>query len=207
MTVEGGDLTVDFAGSGAQSKGGINMTPSFRDSYTHLAIRCFLDPSIPQNHGCFAPVKIMAPEGTVLNPRRNAAVAGRSPVISRVVDAVMGCLAQAMPARAMAGYGGCNAQPVISGADPATERFFIFLDSNWGGLGGRAARDGVSCLSFPQNVGNHPVEVSRAVTRSESRATNSAAIRRGRAAFAAASAPSRTTAFSRPSSFRFLATG
>ena len=159
MTVEGGDLTVDFAGSGAQSKGGINMTPSFRDSYTHLAIRCFLDPSIPQNHGCFAPVKIMAPEGTVLNPRRNAAVAGRSPVISRVVDAVMGCLAQAMPARAMAGYGGCNAQPVISGADPATERFFIFLDSNWGGLGGRAARDGVSCLSFPQNVGNHPVEV------------------------------------------------
>ena len=58
VTVEGSSLTVDFAGSGPQTKGGINMTPSFRDSYTHLAIRCYLDPDIPQNQGCFAPVTI-----------------------------------------------------------------------------------------------------------------------------------------------------
>ena len=159
VSVTGSELTVDFAGSSEQTQGGINMTPSFRDSYTHLAIRCYLDPDIPQNQGCFAPVAITAPEGTIVNPRRTAAVAGRSPVISRVVDVVMGCLAQALPERAVAGYGGCNAQPVISGHDPETQRFFIFLDSNWGGLGGRAAKDGVTCLSFPQNVGNHPVEV------------------------------------------------
>ncbi len=159
VRVSGSDLTVDFAGTSPQTKGGINMTPSFRDSYTNLAIRCCLDPDIPQNQGCFGPITITAPEGTILNPRRTAAVAGRSPVISRVVDVVMACLGQAMPGRAVAGYGGCNAQPVISGIDPATRRFFIFLDSNWGGLGGRAAKDGVTCLSFPQNVGNHPVEV------------------------------------------------
>jgi N-methylhydantoinase B len=159
LTVAAGELTVDFAGSSPQTRGGINMTPSFRDSYTHLAIRCYLDPDIPQNQGCFAPVTITAPEGTIVNPRRTAAVAGRSPVISRVVDVVMACLAQALPQRAVAGYGGCNAQPVISGTDPATRRYFIFLDSNWGGLGARAGKDGVTCLSFPQNVGNHPVEV------------------------------------------------
>jgi N-methylhydantoinase B len=159
VTVAGGELTVDFTGSSPQTRGGINMTPSFRDSYTHLAIRCYLDPDIPQNQGCFAPVTITAPEGTIVNPRRTAAVAGRSPVISRVVDVVMACLAQALPERAVAGYGGCNAQPVISGTDPATHRYFIFLDSNWGGLGARATKDGVTCLSFPQNVGNHPVEV------------------------------------------------
>ena len=159
VTVKDSDLTVDFTGSGPQTKGGINMTPSFRDSYTHLAIRCYLDPEIPQNQGCFAPVTITAPEGTIVNPRRTAAVAGRSPMISRVVDVVMACLAQAMPERAVAGYGGCNAQPVISGISPATGRLFIFLDSNWGGLGGRAGRDGVTCLSFPQNVGNHPIEI------------------------------------------------
>src|SRR5688500_3234720 len=135
------------------------MTPSFRDSYTHLAIRCYLDPDIPQNHGCFTPVTITAPEGTIVSPRRTAAVAGRSPMISRVVDVVMGCLAQALPGRAIAGYGGCNAQPVISGTDPVTGRFFIFLDSNWGGLGGTARGDGETCLSFPQNIGNHPVEI------------------------------------------------
>jgi N-methylhydantoinase B len=80
-------------------------------------------------------------------------------MISRVVDVVMGCLAQALPGRAIAGYGGCNAQPVISGTDPATGRFFIFLDSNWGGLGGTARGDGETCLSFPQNIGNHPIEI------------------------------------------------
>ncbi len=159
VKVSGSELKVDFTGSSPQTKGGINMTPSFRDSYVHLAIRCCLDPAIPQNQGCFAPITITAPEGTIVNPGRTAAVAGRSPVISRVVDVVMASLAQAMPERAVAGYGGCNAQPVISGTDPATDRFFIFLDTNWGGLGGRAASDGVSCLSFPQNVGNHPVEV------------------------------------------------
>ncbi len=159
VTVQGTNLHVDFAGSARQVKGGINMTPSFRDSYTHLAIRCYLDPDIPQNHGCFAPITITAPEGTLLNPQRTAAVAGRSPVISRVVDAVMGCLAQAVPDRAVAGYGGCNAQPVISGIHPGTGRFFIFLDSNWGGVGGQAKADGETCLSFPQNVGNHPIEI------------------------------------------------
>lgn len=159
VTVAGSDLRVDFDGSSPQTRGGINMTPSFRDSYTHLAIRCYLDPVIPQNQGCFTPVTITAPEGTIVNPGRTAAVAGRSPVISRVVDVVMACLAQALPERAVAGYGGCNAQPVISGKTPDKERFFIFLDSNWGGLGGRTGKDGVTCLSFPQNVGNHPVEV------------------------------------------------
>ena len=159
VTVAGSSLSVDFTGSGPQTKGGINMTPSFRDSYTHLAIRCYLDPDIPQNQGCFAPIRITAPEGTIVNPHRSAAVAGRSPVISRVVDVVMGCLAQALPQRAVAGYGGCNAQPVISGTDPSSGKYFILLDSSWGGLGGRAASDGVTCLSFPQNVGNHPVEV------------------------------------------------
>ena len=159
VTIAGDELAVDFAGSSPQTRGGINMTPSFRDSYTHLAIRCYLDPDIPQNQGCFAPITVTAPEGTLVSPRRTAAVAGRSPVISRVADVVMACLAQALPEHAVAGYGGCNAQPVISGTNPDTERYFIFLDSNWGGLGARATKDGISCLSFPQNVGNHPVEV------------------------------------------------
>jgi N-methylhydantoinase B len=159
VTVSGSNITVDFTDSSPQTSGGINMTPSFRDSYTQLAIRCYIDPSIPHNEGCFRPIKISAPEGTIVNPMRPAAVAGRSVMISRVVDVVMACMAQALPSRAVAGYGGCNAQPVISGIHPKTGKFFIFLDTNWGGLGGRSGKDGVTCLSFPQNIGNHPIEV------------------------------------------------
>jgi N-methylhydantoinase B len=162
VMVQGSDIAVDFTGSAPQVSGGINMTSSFRDSYVHLAVRCYVDSSIPHNEGCLLPVHISAPAGTIVNPVRPAAVAGRSVLISRVVDTVMACLAQAVPERAVAGYGGCNAQPVVSGTSPRTGRYFIFLDSNWGGLGGRSGRDGIDCLSFPQNVANHPIEVLEA---------------------------------------------
>jgi N-methylhydantoinase B len=80
-------------------------------------------------------------------------------MISRVVDVVLACMSQAIPERARAGYGGCNAQPVFSGHRPASGEPFIFLDTNWGGMGASATGDGASCLSFPQNVANHPIEL------------------------------------------------
>jgi N-methylhydantoinase B len=159
VTVHGDELTVDFTGSAPQARGGINMTPSFRDSYTHFAVRCCLDPTIPQNEGSFRPIHITAEPRTVVSPVRPAPVAGRSVMISRVVDVVLACLSQAVPARARAGYGGCNAQPVFSGRRADTGEPFIFLDSNWGGMGATAHEDGATCLSFPQNVANHPIEL------------------------------------------------
>jgi N-methylhydantoinase B len=161
VTVEGDELWVDFSESAPQARGGINMTPSFRDSYTHFAIRCCLDPSIPHNEGSFRPIHITARPGTIVSPIRPAPVAGRSVMISRVVDVVLASLSQAVPARARAGYGGCNAQPVVSGRRP-DGRDFIFLDTNWGGMGAGARQDGATCLSFPQNVANHPIEILEA---------------------------------------------
>lgn len=158
VAVAGEELTVDFSDSAPEARGGINMTPSFRDSYTHFAIRCCLDPAIPHNQGSFRPIRISARPGTVVSPIRPAPVAGRSVMISRVVDVVLACLSQAIPERARAGYGGCNAQPVFSGHRGSGEPF-IFLDTNWGGMGASASADGASCLSFPQNVANHPIEL------------------------------------------------
>jgi N-methylhydantoinase B len=159
VAVRGERIAIDFAGSSPQVRGGINMTPPFRDAYTHMAVRCFLDPAIPHNEGCLRPVRIIAPEGTVVNPRRPAAVAGRGEVIGRLVDVLIACLSQAVPARTMAGYGGNRAQPVFSGIQPRTGRPFIMMDTTWGGMGGRRGKDGATCLSFPQNVGNHSIEV------------------------------------------------
>ena len=158
VTVAGEELEVNFSESAPQARGGINMTPSFRDSYTHFAVRCCLDPAIPYNQGSFWPIKITARPGTVVSPIRPAPVAGRSVMISRVVDVVLACMSQAIPDRARAGYGGCNAQPVFSGQRLSGEPF-IFLDTNWGGMGAAATADGANCLSFPQNVANHPIEL------------------------------------------------
>src|ERR1700754_1921188 len=157
VTVAGEELRVDFSDSAPQAKGGINMTPAFRDSYTNFAIRCCLDPTIPHNEGSFRPIEISARPGTVVSPLRPAPVAGRSVMISRVVDVVFAALSQAVPARARAGYGGCNAQPVIS-VRREDGSPFIFLDTNWGGMGAGRDLDGATCLSFPQNVAHPPLE-------------------------------------------------
>lgn len=159
VTVRGEELCVDFSDSAPQARGGINMTPSFRDSYTHFAIRCCLSPEVPHNEGALRPVRILARPGTVVSPIRPAPVAGRSVMISRVVDVVLACLSQALPAHARAGYGGCNAQPVVSGRRAGSGDGFIFLDTNWGGMGASGTHDGATCLSFPQNVANHPIEI------------------------------------------------
>lgn len=159
LTVKGSDLYLDFEGSGPQCLGGINVTPSYRDAYSQMVIRCFTDPTIPQNEGCFLPVHVTAPLGSVLNPLYPAAVAGRHTCIPRLADVVAAVMSQAIRTRAMAGYGGMLGQPVFSSADANRGRRWMFFDNSHGGTGARANQDGVDCVSWPWNAANHPIEV------------------------------------------------
>lgn len=170
LTVAGSDLHLNFAGSGDQALGGINVTPSYRDAYTQMVIRCFTDPTIPTNEGCFLPVHVTAPGGSVLNPRYPAAVAGRHTCIPRLADVVASVMSQAVKTRAMAGYGGMLGQPVFASSDSGTGRRWMFFDNSHGGTGARATQDGVDCVSWPWNAANHPIEVleSMAPVRVES---------------------------------------
>ena len=159
VTIKGDSMVIDFAGTGPEAKGGINTTPPYRDAYTQMIVRCFTNPDIPTNEGCYIPVEIKAPAGSVLNPRYPAAVAGRVVCVPRLSDVVTAALSQAVPAKAMAGYGGMIGQPVVSGVDPRTGKPFIYMDNSHGGTGGRQGKDGVDCISWPYNGGNHSIEV------------------------------------------------
>ena len=159
LEVKGSDLYVDYEGSGEQTRGGINVTPSYRDAYTQMVVRCFTDPAIPQNEGCYRPVHITAPPGSVLNPTYPAAVAGRHTCIPRLADVVAAVMSQAVADMALAGYGGMLGQPVFSGADPQSGRTWMFMDNSHGGTGARANQDGVDCVSWPWNAANHMIEV------------------------------------------------
>jgi len=159
LEVKGSDLYVDYEGSGEQTRGGINVTPSYRDAYTQMVVRCFTDPAIPQNEGCYRPVHITAPPGSVLNPTYPAAVAGRHTCIPRLADVVAAVMSQAVADKALAGYGGMLGQPVFSGADPQSGRTWMFMDNSHGGTGARANQDGVDCVSWPWNAANHMIEV------------------------------------------------
>lgn len=163
ITVKGDHLWVDFAGSSPQAKGAINATLSFVKSSTYLTIRCALDHDVPNNAGVYRCITVTAPEGSILNPRMPAPVAARALTGYRVVDAVMGALAQIAPKKLMAAGEGGNTVVAIGGYHGAERRPFVFVDMINGAWGGRADKDGIEGITNPsQNMSNLPIETIEA---------------------------------------------
>jgi N-methylhydantoinase B len=159
MTVAGDHITVDFAGSSPQVKGAINSTLSFVKSATYLTIRCALDHDVPNNAGVYRCITVKAPKGSILNPEIPAAVAARALTGYRVVDTVMGALAQVVPDRVVAAGEGGNTVIAFGGSDPETREPFILVDMINGAWGGRSNDDGIEGVTNPsQNMSNMPVE-------------------------------------------------
>lgn len=159
ITVAGDHLNVDFAGSAPQVKGAINSTLSFVKSATYLTIRCALDQDVPNNAGIYRCITVTAPKGSILNPELPAAVAARALTGYRVVDTVMGALAQIVPERVIAAGEGGNTVIAFGGQEAETRTPFILVDMINGAWGGRAGKDGIEGVTNPsQNMSNMPVE-------------------------------------------------
>ena len=163
IRVAGDRLEVDFAGSSPQVKGAINATLSFVKSATYLTIRCALDREVPNNAGVYRCIAVTAPEGSILNPRLPAPVAARALTGYRVVDTVMGALAQIVPERVMAAGEGGNTVVALGGRDRASGEPFILVDMINGAWGGRFGKDGIEGVTNPsQNMSNLPIETLEA---------------------------------------------
>ncbi|MBK8157938.1 MAG: hydantoinase B/oxoprolinase family protein [Rhodospirillaceae bacterium] len=159
IIVRGDHLTVDFTGSSPQVKGAINSTLSFVKSAAYLTIRCALDQDVPNNAGIYRCITVTAPKGSILNPELPAAVAARALTGYRVVDVVMGALAQIVPDRVVAAGEGGNTVISIGGNDAKTRAPFILVDMINGAWGARADKDGIEGVTNPsQNMSNMPVE-------------------------------------------------
>ncbi|MCP3440713.1 hydantoinase B/oxoprolinase family protein [Bradyrhizobium sp. CCGUVB14] len=160
ITVKGDHLDVDFNGSSPQVKGAINSTLSFVKSASYLAIRCVLDAEVPNNSGVYRAIDVSAPLGTLLNPHFPAPVAARALTGYRVVDAVLGALAQIVPERVAAAGEGGNSVVCLGGYDKVTRLPFVMVDMINGALGARATKDGIDAITNPsQNMSNMPVEL------------------------------------------------
>ncbi len=163
VTVAGDHLHVDFSGSSPQVKGAINSTLSFVKSSTYLTVRCALDHDVPNNAGVYRCITVTAPEGSILNPRMPAPVAARALTGYRVVDTVMGALAQIVPDKVMAAGEGGNTVVAIGGYHGAEREPFILVDMINGAWGGRFGQDGIEGVTNPsQNMSNLPVETLEA---------------------------------------------
>ncbi len=162
ITVKGDHLWVDFTGSSPQVKGAINSTLSFVKSATYLTIRCALEHEVPNNAGVYRCITVTAPEGSILNPKMPAPVAARALTGYRVVDCVMGALAQIAPERLMAAGEGGNTVVALGGYG-SDGKPFVLVDMINGAWGGRPGKDGIEGITNPsQNMSNLPIETIEA---------------------------------------------
>ena len=160
VTVAGDGVIVDFEGSSPQAKAGINSVLTFTKSATFGAIRMVIDPTIPNSAGCYRPIEVRAPLGSVVNPRLPGAVGARGVTGYRIVDSVLGALSQAVPNRVPAEGEGGNTIISIGGYDEDFEPF-AFVDLFAGARGGGPLADGVEGVSHPTvNISNTPVEIA-----------------------------------------------
>jgi N-methylhydantoinase B len=157
VTVHDGEVTVDFGGSSPQVPAGMNAYLNYTRAYVLFTIKALVNPTLPQNEGCFRPIHTRAPEGSFFNPRYPAPGGGRAIVQTRICEVIHGALSQAIPEKVLAGFSHWI-NPNIGGVDPEG-RPFIYFDLIMGGYGARLGRDGQESLVPVFNCANVPVEV------------------------------------------------
>lgn len=159
ITVHGDEMTVDFNGTSRQVKGAINSVLSFSASTAYACIRSVLDRTIPNNSGFFRPIRIVAPERTIVNPRSPAPVAARGLTAFRIADTVFGALAQIAPDKVPACGVAADSGISMGGYYPDGTPF-VFLEFLVGSWGGGPFRDGMdACTPMVINYSNTPAEL------------------------------------------------
>jgi 5-oxoprolinase (ATP-hydrolysing) len=163
VSIKGDQAQVDFSGSAAQCKGSVNAVYAITLSAVYYVFRCLLGLDVPNNSGCLRPVQVIAPPGTVVNAVTPAAVAaGNVETSQRIVDVLLGALAQACPERIPAASQGTMNNLTIGGLDarqPGTAQPYTYYETVGGGMGARPNSPGPSAVhSHMTNTLNTPVE-------------------------------------------------
>jgi N-methylhydantoinase B len=162
LTKKGDGIVVDLTGSSKQVKAGINSPLPFSKAGVYGAVRLIMDPSIPNSAGYHRPIEVRAPLGTVVNPTLPAACGARGITGFRIMDAVLGALAQAAPEKVPADGEGGNSLVTMGGYDD-DGRPFAFVDFVAGARGGRPGGDGPEGVPHPgANIASIPVEIAEA---------------------------------------------
>jgi len=159
LTIGDGGIDINFEGTSPPSPRGINVPLTYTQAYASFGARCVIGNMIPNNAGSLAPMRVSAPEGTILNAQRPAAVSSRHVIGQMLPDVVLGALAQAMPGKTPAEGTSCLYLPVLRSHVGADETFVI-NPFYTGGTGARPEKDGLSCTAFPSGVKNTPVEIN-----------------------------------------------
>ena len=160
VNIDDNGIEFDFTGSSPQVRGPFNCVPSGSLAASCFAVRAVTDPdqSIPNNGGCFRPLSLKLPPGSIVNPNEPAPVGCRTSTIKRITSVVLGALREAVPDRVPADPGG---EEVILhfGGRRADGRGFVTSQILIGGSGASAGKDGVDVIETDAtNCMNIPAE-------------------------------------------------
>jgi len=170
LTIADDGIDVDFSGTSPVSNYGINVPLTYTQAYASFGVRCVVGPTVPNNAGSLAAVRVTAPEGSILNAPPPCAVAARHVIGQMLPDVVLGCLYKAIGDNVPAEGTSCLWNPMLLGGHGLTgdEDFgdatpFAVNLFHTGGAGARPTKDGLSATAFPSGVRNTPVEINEAI--------------------------------------------
>ncbi|NQW11231.1 MAG: hydantoinase B/oxoprolinase family protein [Alphaproteobacteria bacterium] len=156
VTVDGEAVRVDFAGTSGQVRGPFNCVPSGAHAAVYFAVHALTDPDIPTNGGCFRPISVTTPEGSLVNPVEPAPVNARTATIKRIAGCVIGALRAAIPGRAPADAAGEMLLLAFGGPRPDGSRYVVgeLIASGSGASDGKDGvdvieTDGTNCMNLP----------------------------------------------------------
>ena len=158
VTVRGDAIHFDLTGTDAQARGPVNCVPSGSLAAACFAVRAVTDPGIPNNGGCFRPITLTLPEGSLVNPRAPAPVNARSATIKRITGCMLAALAGPLPERIPAPSAG-ELLVIAFGGQRRDGGAFVTGELLAGGSGAGHGFDGVDAIETDAtNCMNLPVE-------------------------------------------------
>lgn len=158
-TIDGDRAVFDFTGTSPQVPGNVNIPLNGTIAAVCYVLKAMLDPEVPNNHGVIDAIEVIAPPGTMVSCVAPASVASRAHTSQRIVDVVIGSLAEALPDKMVGAANGANSMAIFSGLHPETGRPYVYLETLGGGFGGRDDRDGKDGVQVHiTNTSNLPVE-------------------------------------------------
>ncbi|MEF2073768.1 hydantoinase B/oxoprolinase family protein [Consotaella aegiceratis] len=157
VTVAGSNMTFDFSGTDPQLRGASNSAVSGPISCCYYVAHCIYGEDVPNNEGCYRPLTVHVPKGTLLNPEHPAALNSRTMTVLRAVDTAFGSLMRVIPQRLRASSGGMEGV-TLAGRRPDGSAY-VYLELFAAGMGARPTKDGIEYIECDTtNMLNTPVE-------------------------------------------------
>ena len=160
LRIDARGIELDLRASSDKVPGNLNCPESVVAAAAYYAFRCLLPPEAPACEGLFRCIKLITRPGSIVNAERPAAVAaGNVETSTRLVDLVLGALAQALPDKIPAASQGTMNNIAMGHIDPESGQRWDYYETLAGGLGGGPHRAGLSAMhSHMTNTLNTPVE-------------------------------------------------